>query len=218
VTSIPAIGADGTVYVGSHDYKVYALDGATGAKRWEFATLGEVWSSPTIVAGGRVYVGSMDGKVYALASSSKGGLARSPWPMRSRNAQHTGRAMRPPVITTSPQNQTVAVGTNVTFTVTATGTEALTYQWRKDGVPIPDATNSAFSLQPSALPDVGNYDVVVSNAAGSVTSQAARLILEQPAHDNVPALVWIPPGTFTMGSPAGEQDREPDEGPQTQVR
>jgi hypothetical protein len=37
VESSPAIGADGTVYVGSWDNGVYALDGATGAKRWEFA-------------------------------------------------------------------------------------------------------------------------------------------------------------------------------------
>ena len=66
VQSSPAIGADGTVYVGSRDNKVYALDGATGAKKWEFLTGGFVESSPAVGADGTVYVGSFDGKVYAI--------------------------------------------------------------------------------------------------------------------------------------------------------
>lgn len=68
VYSSPAIGADGTVYVGSEDGKVYALNGATGQKLWEFQTGGTVQlqSSPAIGADGTVYVGSGDQKVYAL--------------------------------------------------------------------------------------------------------------------------------------------------------
>jgi outer membrane protein assembly factor BamB len=54
----PAIGTDGTVYVGAHDSKVYALHGATGQKRWEFPTAGLVQSSPAIGADGTLYVGS----------------------------------------------------------------------------------------------------------------------------------------------------------------
>jgi outer membrane protein assembly factor BamB len=66
ISSSPAIGADGTVYVGSWDKKVYALNGATGAKKWEFMTGDSVDSSPAIGADGTVYVGSQDNKVYAL--------------------------------------------------------------------------------------------------------------------------------------------------------
>ena len=79
VGSSPAIGSDGTVYVGSvilgvyvgGDWeggggKVYALNGETGAKKWEFLTGGYVNSSPAIGSDGTVYVGSMDKKVYAL--------------------------------------------------------------------------------------------------------------------------------------------------------
>jgi outer membrane protein assembly factor BamB len=62
----PAIGSDGTVYVGSEDKKVYALNGATGAKKWEFPTEKYVFSSPAIGSDGTVYVGSGDNKVYAL--------------------------------------------------------------------------------------------------------------------------------------------------------
>jgi len=67
--SSPAIGSDGTVYIGSVDNKVYALNGKSGAKKWEFET-GEseygVRSSPAIGSDGTVYVGSDDKKLYAL--------------------------------------------------------------------------------------------------------------------------------------------------------
>jgi len=94
VASSPAIGADGTVYVGSYDKKVYALDGKTGAKKWEFRTGADVDSSPAIGADGTVYVGSRDHKVYAFKTSSSG-PADSSWPMFSQNAQRTGRAPSP---------------------------------------------------------------------------------------------------------------------------
>ena len=62
--SSPAI-ADGVVYVGSGDGRLYALDAGTGQEKWSFNTEGEVVSSPTI-AGRVVYVGSNDGRLYAL--------------------------------------------------------------------------------------------------------------------------------------------------------
>ena len=91
VFSSPAIGSNGTVYVGSRDKKLYALSGKTGTKKWEFETGGEVWSSPAIGPDGTLYVGSYDNKLYAIKTDSKG-LAKSPWPMFGGNAQHTGRA------------------------------------------------------------------------------------------------------------------------------
>jgi TonB family protein len=70
VYSSPAIGSDGTVYVGSTDKKVYALDGETGTKQWEFETGGAVESSPAIGSDGTVYVGSIDEKLYAINGKS----------------------------------------------------------------------------------------------------------------------------------------------------
>ena len=64
VDSSPAV-ADGRVYVGSWDGKVYCLRASDGYKEWEFPTTLDVWSSPA-VADGKVYVGSYDGKVYCL--------------------------------------------------------------------------------------------------------------------------------------------------------
>jgi hypothetical protein len=60
-------------------------------KLWEFETGSYVYSSPAIGSDGTVYVGSNDNKLYAIKSDSKG-LAKSPWPMRGQNAEHTGRA------------------------------------------------------------------------------------------------------------------------------
>ena len=91
VRSSPAIGSEGTVYVGSEDNKLYAINGKTGVKLWEFETGDRVRSSPAIGSDGTVYIGSHDNKLYAIKTDSKG-LAKSQWPMRGQNAQHTGRA------------------------------------------------------------------------------------------------------------------------------
>ena len=61
-----------------------------GTVLWEFQTEGLVHPSPAIGSDGTVYVGS-GFKLYAIKTDSKG-LAKSPWPMRGQNAQHTGRA------------------------------------------------------------------------------------------------------------------------------
>ena len=92
VYSSPAIGSDGTVYVGSYDGKLYAINGKSGVKLWEFET-GNVDSSPAVGSDGTVYVGSNDNKLYAIKTESLG-LAKSPWPMRGQNARHTGRVMK----------------------------------------------------------------------------------------------------------------------------
>lgn len=64
VSSSPAV-ADGTVYVGSYDDNVYALDAADGTKQWTFQMSNDVGSAPA-VADGIVYVGKGDDSVYAL--------------------------------------------------------------------------------------------------------------------------------------------------------
>ncbi|WP_414664429.1 PA14 domain-containing protein [Horticoccus sp. 23ND18S-11] len=80
-----------------------------------------------------------------------------------------------PAIATSPQSQTVNVGDSVHFTVAATGTPAPSYQWRKGQTPLAGATGTSLSLASTQLSDAGNYDVVVTNTAGTATSGAATL-------------------------------------------
>jgi len=92
VHSSPVVSADGTVYFGSYDRKVYAVHGATGAEKWEFITGGLVLSSPALGPDGIVYIGSgsPDNKLYALQGTS--GLAESPWPKFRGNSRNTARA------------------------------------------------------------------------------------------------------------------------------
>ena len=80
-----------------------------------------------------------------------------------------------PTFTTQPISQTGAVGGNVTFTVAASGTAPLAYQWRKDGSSISGATSSTYTIASAKTTDAGSYTVVVTNSAGSVTSSAATL-------------------------------------------
>lgn len=85
-----------------------------------------------------------------------------------------------PAITTQPQSQTAAPGSNVTFTVVATGSPAPTYQWRKDAVNISGATNASLALTNVQAVDGAGYSVVVSNVAGNTTSNTATLTIGPP--------------------------------------
>jgi len=88
----------------------------------------------------------------------------------------------PPVITLQPISQTVSAGGNVTFTVTATSDEPLTYQWKFKGHKIAnaDADDTALKLTKVKSSNAGAYSVVVSNAGGSTTSTAATLTVTSP--------------------------------------
>ncbi len=90
IHSSPVV-ADGTVYVGSRDYKLYALDAATGAKRWEYKTGSWVESSPAVV-NDVVYFGSNDGWLYALNAHSGEKLwdFKTEFPIRSSPAVADG--------------------------------------------------------------------------------------------------------------------------------
>jgi len=68
--SAPAIGPDGTIYIGCSDSNVYALDGGTGVLKWTFATGGAVNTSPAVGKDGTVYVGSADAHLYAINGST----------------------------------------------------------------------------------------------------------------------------------------------------
>lgn len=86
----------------------------------------------------------------------------------------------PPAITTQPTGTTVTAGASVSFTVVATGTPAPTYQWQKSGVNIAGATSATYTITSTTLADAGAYTVVVTNAAGTVTSAAAALTVNAP--------------------------------------
>ena len=82
-----------------------------------------------------------------------------------------------PSITNQPQSLIVNQSSNATFTVGASGTAPLNYQWLFNGANLPGATNSSYTRTNVQPVNAGNYSVVVTNAGGSVTSSAAVLTL-----------------------------------------
>lgn len=86
----------------------------------------------------------------------------------------------PPTISTQPNAQTACSGGSITFSVTATGTSPLSYQWRKDGTAIAGATSASYTISSLSATLAGSYTVVVTNKAGTVTSSPATLTVNSP--------------------------------------
>lgn len=80
-----------------------------------------------------------------------------------------------PTLTTQPLAQIVSAGASTTFKVDATGTPPLSFQWQFNGANIPNATQSNYTVVNAQAAQAGEYSVVVSNEAGTVSSEKARL-------------------------------------------
>lgn len=89
ISGSAAFSADGsTIYFGSEDGYVYAVDTSTGAMRWRTQTGGEIFASPVVGADGAIYIGSLDGKFYAL-NPSDGSFK---WPPKQTGSSIYGSA------------------------------------------------------------------------------------------------------------------------------
>lgn len=81
-----------------------------------------------------------------------------------------------PKITINPQDQSLTIGDSATFSVVATGTQPLTYQWQKNGVGISGADSATYKTPPTTLADDSAFfRCIVSNSVGSDTSEVALL-------------------------------------------
>ena len=107
-----------------------------------------------------------DGMLYHLAINT-GTVGRITWAA--------------PTIRTQPQPQTAADGQTATFEVTATGGGTLSYQWRRNGVNIPNSNSRTYTTPPTTADDNGaKYSVVVSSSFGTATSDDATLTVLPP--------------------------------------
>jgi hypothetical protein len=86
----------------------------------------------------------------------------------------------PPRILVQPTNRLVAPGNSAAFSVAASGTGPLTYQWRFNGVVLRDATNSSYAVASAQSANAGDYAVEVTDSVGSVLSAPATLYLLVP--------------------------------------
>jgi uncharacterized repeat protein (TIGR01451 family) len=103
-----------------------------------------------------------------------------------------------PSIAADPQSLSVCEGQEAAFSVAANGT-AIQYQWRKNGVNIPGATDSSYTIASASAGDSGWYDVVITNACGSITSVAATL----NTLDSEPPVLGTCPSDVTASTDAG---------------
>ncbi len=101
-------------------------------------------------------------------------------------------------IVTPPVSQTVAEGSNVSFSVTTTATNAVSYQWSANGMALASQTNSVLTLSAVTQGSAGNYVVVATDNGVSVTSQppAVLTVLEPP----VATTPIVTPATVDIGN------------------
>ena len=108
----------------------------------------------------------------------------------------------PPGITRQPHDQTVTVGYSQNFKVTASGSAPLSYQWSFNGTPIASATTSVLSFNNTQTNAAGAYQVVITNAAGSITSAMVTLtVIIPPAITSQPQSQSVKvgqPSTFNV--------------------
>ncbi len=93
----------------------------------------------------------------------------------------------PPSVVRNPRSRVVESGSSLTLSVEAEGTEPLTFQWRRNGIEIPGATDDFLDLTNIGENQQGSYDVVIRNQLGSVTSSSAEVRVL-----GVPRLTQIP--------------------------
>ncbi|HEX4389871.1 MAG TPA: immunoglobulin domain-containing protein [Steroidobacteraceae bacterium] len=114
-----------------------------------------------------------NGALFAVVVQNAAGSVTSVNAVLTVNAANGGVS---PTITVHPADKTVQAGQSASFTVTATGTQPLSYQWRKNGSVIPGAGAPSYTTPPATSADSGaTFSAVVSNQVGQATSRAALL-------------------------------------------
>lgn len=171
--SSPAVSSDGTIYIGSYDQSLHAVTPA-GVVKQTYPTAGVIRSSP-LIRHGLLLFGSNDARIYLISVAAAD--PTSAWPMHRQNPARTGRkaGVGAPSISTQPASKTIAIGGSGTLSVTAGGQDPLTYQWYFNGAPIAGATQSSYTINNASASSAGNYTVVITNGAGSVTSSVATV-------------------------------------------
>jgi outer membrane protein assembly factor BamB len=173
--SSPAVDANGVVYIGVYDYRLYAIN-PDGTLKRTYDTGNWIRSCPAIL-GTTLYVGSNDRKMYAWNIGA--GPAGGPWPQFRHNARRTGRAIEEALtIAAAPQSQVAVAGLPLTLAVTVTGAGPFTFEWRKDDVAIPGATGATHTVPNVTAAAAGTYIVVVTGPQGSVASPPAVITVE----------------------------------------
>lgn len=150
---------------GTISLSVTAVGTPTPTYQWRFN--GANISGATSSAYTKSNAQPADGGNYDVVVSNSGGITTSVTVVVAVNFA--------PTITTQPTDKIVTVGGSASFTVVAAGSPAPTYQWRFNGSAISGGTSATYTIATTTSSNGGNYDVVITNSIGSVTSNAALL-------------------------------------------
>jgi len=193
-----------TVFLGGSaaSFSVAATGSPAPTYQWQRLPAGSgTWGN---LANGGVYSGvttatlAITGATLAMSGDQFRCVATNTVGSVTSNAATLTVVVPLPVINTQPLSQAVLVGSAVGLSVTASSPVSVTYQWQKNNVNIPGATSSSYNIASFGSGDVGSYDVVVTNSAGSVTSNTATLAIAQP-----PVITTDPASqTVIAGAPA----------------
>ncbi len=179
--SAPAIGANGTLYIGSEDHNLYAINSTTGAVNWKFQTKDWVNSTPAIGADGTVYFGSNDHNVYAV----DGATGAKKWSFNTGD-----------VVTSSPvvgPNGTVYVGSDDDYVYALNGSNGNLIWKFKAG----NLVTSSPAIGRNGLIYVGSWD----DKLYALNATSGALVWSHPTGgsiENSPAIG--PDGTVYFGS------------------
>jgi hypothetical protein len=152
-------------------FSVGATSGTTMTYQWR--KNGSIIPGATASSYTIVHVQTTDAGVYSVDVTNAGGTVTSSGATLTVNV--------PAGITTQPLSRAVLVGQNASFSVQASSTAPLSYQWRFNGTALSGATSSALTLTNVQTTNAGSYTVVVSNPYGSVVSAVATLTVNVPA-------------------------------------
>ena len=179
-TSIPTVSSD------TSKVAVYVSQDSKTAGRYVMVAINRSTSSQNVAFKGLTVAGTA--RIFRIEGSNTspvlvGSVAANlaSWvvtlpALSVSTIEVTASTAIPPSITQQPASPVdVAVGSPASFTVVATGSPALAYQWRKNGVAISGANSASYSIASVATTDSGNYSVVVTNSAGSATSNDSVL-------------------------------------------
>ena len=159
-----------TIVAGSANFYVGATGTAPLTYQWTFA--GSALTGATTSALALANVQSSQAGNYAVVVANAVGSVTS--------SVATLTVLAPPSIATQPTNRTVTVGANTSFLVGATGSAPLSYQWMLNGAQLTGANSSSLVLNNVQTNQAGNYCVIITNSAGSVTSMLATLTVLVP--------------------------------------
>ena len=169
--------ASATILVGgSNTFSVTAIGTATLTYQWQKST-----------DGGTIYgdIASATSTSHAITSAvlTDAGYFRCVVTNGQGSATSAAAILmvnQAPAITAQPVSAALAIGAPLTLSVTATGTPAPTFQWKRNGANIAGATSSTYSVGSVSGSDTANYTVVVSNSVSTVTSAMAAISVLSP--------------------------------------